>query len=168
MHTPYSIEIIPDEDYVFRQIHKEQFKKKDSRFPSERHFSLNEGEKGLSVNWERYCSVERNWILIGLSYRHNSTSYKDPALFHVFRINVGVLRVVQGVEDVIHDPVYNEPPLLGKPNNRSHSLIKYSNDEEYRLKLSDLADMVGNNYDKMICTPDWQFIENELGRLRTV
>jgi hypothetical protein len=160
---PWEQELIPDESNVLRQVHFSHLTSstKKKRFPNETHFTP--GGDGLSVNWDRYCDTLLAYIIIGLTHKSNR-QYKNPVDFKVFKMHVQILRKIDGIEDVIHDPkFYGNPSVIGNPNNRSHSLIKYPNDEELRLKLSDL---IRDNYDESICKCDASLIEKEVGELR--
>lgn len=160
----YPEEVIPHEDDVFRQIHKSLFKKSEYRFPSEGHFNLTDGERGLSVNWERYCKEQDNWILIGATFRPETEVYKDYQAFRVFRFNVGWLREIEKVINVVHDPIYHEELLIGTPDNRAHSLILYNQiDEEVRRKL---RNYVGTRDANIECRPDVTLLEPEIQSLQ--
>lgn len=160
----YPIETIPHEEDVFRHIHKDTFKKPDYKFPSEGHFDIPDGHRGLSVNWERYCNEQENWILIGITYRHGSEEYKNYQAFRVFRFNAGWLRRLEKAINVIHDPKQHEELLVGTPDNRSHSLILYNPvDAEVRRKL---RNYVGTEYENVECRPNIILIEPEIQSLQ--
>jgi len=163
LDSPWEKEEILETENVFRQIHFSVFPKGEKkRFPKESHFTSE--PDGLSVNWEKHCGLNESFIIIGLSYKPNTTVYKNPADYKAFKFNVAVLKKIEGINDVIHDPMYyGNPAPLGKPNNRGHALVKYPNDEEIRVNLCDL---VGNNYDKINCKPDIKLIEQEIIKLR--
>jgi hypothetical protein len=165
---PWEAEFIPNEDHVIRQVHHRDLvkKPKDRRFPNEAHFALHYGEDGLSVNWSKYCDENHCFVLIGLSHKINTDgAYKIPADYKGFKFNVGRLREVDGIDDVVHDPkFYGPPPQIGLPNNRAHTLVHYQDDEEIRLKLSDF---VRDNYDEMLCNRNLEIIESEIMKLKS-
>ena len=150
---------IPNEDYVFRNTPLFQFKQwsENKRRPNEADFIPD--LDGLSVNWEKYCTLEEVFILIGLS-KNRSGNYLDQRNFKTIQFNVGVLRSLTRLEgdpiDVIHDP---------KENNYSHSLVCYSEDEEeIRVKLCEL---VHQNYESMVMKPaDFSSIEKQIEKLK--
>jgi hypothetical protein len=161
---PWQTEDIPDIDDVYRQVHFGDLvkKPKNRRFPNEAHFSPD--PDGLSVNWSKYCDVNRVFIVIGLTHKADRKNYKSPADYKLFKFNVGLLRSIDGINDVLHDPqFFGNPPSVGNPNNRAHSLIKYADDEELRLKLSD---HVRDNYDDMFCDRDLGLIEPDVAALK--
>ena len=54
-------EIIPDDNYLFRRVHKKLYDPKKRKF-TEPAFMVREEkrEKSLSVNWDKYESAEQN------------------------------------------------------------------------------------------------------------
>jgi hypothetical protein len=153
---------IPDEDEVFRQVHKTKLDKETDRFPKESNFIPD--SDGLSVYWNAYCTITNIYEYIGISYRHKKTDYKNPKDFFLFKFLVGFIRKIDGVLDVKHSPVYNgNPSPIGFPNNFAHASIIYSDDVEIRLKL---ADYCNQNYDTSFCPVDFQYLEKEIIALR--
>jgi hypothetical protein len=152
-------EYIPNEDHVFRNIRYSSWSKKpNKRRPIEADFILDDGEDGLSVNWDKYCDLEKCFILIGLI--RTQRGFLPIGDWKVIRFNVGALRGIalsdeKKVEDVVYDP---------KPKNNSHSLVLYENDEEIRVKL---CEIVERDYDKMVhkC-PDYNKVQEKLETLR--
>jgi hypothetical protein len=150
---------IPNEDFVFRDIHFTVFKKwsENKRKPNEADFIPD--PDGLSVNWETYCTPEERFVIIGTSKKANG-DYKNHKEFKAIRFNVGLIRSITTIEgdniDVIHDP---------QEDNYSHSLIYYSeDDEEIRVKL---CDIVHENYDSMVLKPsDFPSIEKQIEKLK--
>ena len=131
-------EPIPDEDNIYRHCHHTNvIKEKPLRFPNEAHFKPD--PDGLSVNWDRKITIPQIFILIGLSFNRNDW-FIDHKQFQLFRFPVSFLRSVSGIESVEHDPVFHgNPSPIGKPNNPAHALVKYPDDEEIRMTLSDYA-----------------------------
>jgi hypothetical protein len=133
---PWEIEPIPDTTAVYRMVPSHMVKK-GSRIPSESMFMPD--ADGLSVDWDKYATPEESLIRVGLTFRFNTQEFKDPTCFLVFKLKVGQTRQMEGVSQILHSPVFHaEPPLIGQPNNRSHSSI-FGTDEEVRLKLRDAA-----------------------------
>jgi hypothetical protein len=158
---------IPDTDFLYRQVHDQDLKQipgvEAGRFPKERHFIPN--EDGLSMHWHQYVSPEGVYHIIGLSFRGTTTTFKDPAKFKIVSIPVAVLRSIEQVSAVEHSPVFNgNPAAVGSPNNYAHSSVKFPNDEEIRLKLSDYC---RDNHTNCFQQVDMQLIEREVQDLRS-
>lgn len=132
-------ELIPDKDNVYRQVHK-NFMKKNSNLPSAKEFRKKADEEGISVNWDKYVSPQEVLQIIGKTYKKGSEDFKDPGNYHLFQLNVGEVRAIESVKDVLHDPIWNDPELVGNPNNFAHSLIilEEENDTEFRLKIAEM------------------------------
>ena len=153
-------EKIPNQDFVFRNVH---FTQRTGRIPNEAAFKLRQGETGLSVNWDKYIDVKGCYILIGLSYS-NSNKFNDYTAFKIFKLQVEYIRSIDGINDVIHMPVFNgAPPPIGKPNNQAHSEILCIDDEEVRVKL---ADYCHNNYANSLCDFKVTSLEEEIKALK--
>ena len=164
MHCPYTIELIPNESSVLRQVVVSQtYKELGRRIPNETHFKPD--PDGLSVHWDKYISVEDVYHLISISHNYKTPpSFKDYTSFLVFRFGVSGLREIDGISDVIHDPVYKgNPAPVGQPNNRAHALVKYEDDEEIRVLL---CDWVRDNYNECFCEMDIKTLRNEIEALR--
>ena len=157
----FDIEIIPDSDMVYRQVHVLQTQKiNNCRIPNEANFYAD--EDGLSVNWNKYIDVERIYRLLAISY-NKTGKYIEYTAFKIFQFPVNFLRALEGVKALNHAPIYNDPEIKGKPNNQAHSLVVYSNDEQIRLEL---CDYVSNNYDTCYCQTDVKSLEIEIIELR--
>lgn len=151
-------EIIPNEDNVYRNIHFSQLKKyKPKRRPNETDFIP--GEDGLSVNWDKYCTIDYAFILIGL-HKKNNGNYLKPNEFQIIRFNVGELRDIKLVDDKRIDDVVHDPQI----ENKSHSLVCFNDDEEIRLKMCDIVEA---DYDNRVLKPDsFPKIDEKLLKLR--
>ncbi len=68
--------------------------------------------------------------------------FKNPADFFIYKFNVSNLRLIETPKQFVeHDPVFNEPEIVGTPNNRSHSIIiGDKSDPELRIKLADMGE----------------------------
>ncbi len=143
-------EVIPDEDFVYRNISFFQWKKhKPKNRPNEADFVPD--SDGLSVNWDRYCSLTQAAVLLGLN-KNAKGNFINPRDFRIIKFNVGELRKItlsdgDGIKDVIHDPLLN---------NYSHSLICFDDDEEIRLKICDLVEA---QYVDLVLTPNYEEVE---------
>lgn len=140
---PWPVEEIPNGNWLYRQVPSmsKYFDEVDGkRFPNEANFHCD--ETGLSLHWERYADVK--WIYLFLSLCKNAKgNYRDYRSFQIFRLPAGVIRSTEGVESVVHSPLYwGNPAPDGTPNNRAHASAFYPDDVEIRLKL---RDWVGNN-----------------------
>ena len=155
-------EYIPDEDYVYRQVHiKNAPKINGKRIPDETNFIPD--EDGLSVHWDKYTTINDVYCVIGLSHNMKG-GYKDYTGFKVFQFPVTFLRRLQGISGVIHTPVINgNPAPIGHPNNRAHASVILPNDEEIRIKLTD---HVINNYINSYCDFDVTHFNIEIKQLR--
>lgn len=160
-----SDQIIPDKDYVFRQtVPRERTGTKKRKFPNESHFQLREGERGLSVNWKRYITLEENFLLISITY-NKKNNFLDHSIFKIFQYPVALFRSINQIIDVIHTPEENgDPAPVGKPNNPSHSEVLYENDIEIFVKLSDYCD---KNFEKAFCEFDVNSINEKAKELKT-
>lgn len=161
----YSVESIPDESYVFRQtVPRERSGTKKRKFPNESHFELREGETGLSVNWNEYMDIEKNFLLLSITKSPISGNFLDYSMFRIFKYPVSLFRNISKIDKVIHAPIfYGNPSPVGIPNNQAHSEVCYENDIEICVKLSDYCD---ENYDEAYCDFDISSINDKVLELR--
>ena len=155
-------EAIPDEDFVYRQCHfRDLSKGKGVRFPNEAHFKPD--PDGLSVNWDKKIKLDEVFIIIGNSHKANA-QFKNHRDFQVFKFQVGILKSIPGIEAVVHDPTfYENPSPIGFPNNPAHTLVKYPDDEEIRVNLSDYA---REHYEDTFCSFDVNSLNKTIEELR--
>ncbi|MBV9576522.1 MAG: hypothetical protein JO149_07850 [Gammaproteobacteria bacterium] len=121
----------------------------DRRKPSESNFSVKEGEDGLSVNWNKYSTPISSLIRVGKTYKHGKTQFKNPNDFYVYKLKVEYVRSIKKIKEIQHNPLfYATPPIIGKPNNKAHTLVKweYIDDLEIRVKLRDHAKLIHIRY----------------------
>ena len=158
--TTIPIEVIPDKDWVFRNIHFSQYKKwtDSKRRPDESDFILRidpatgQKETGLSVKWDKYCTVHSIFVNKGLGKTRNGKDV-NPKDFKVVKLNVGDIRNIKLLTDekidVIHKP---------EPNNDSHSEICCEDEDEIRLKLCDLV----QSYQNAVLVPNFDEVNTEI------
>lgn len=145
---PWPIEEILGDEFLSRHIPVQGSPKQPDgrRFPSESHFALKEGEDGLSHYWNRYITIEDIFITIGLSHRLDG-QFKNHTAFKVFQIESGFIKSLNELITTEHKPIFRNPAPVGQPNNRSHSLVKFSLDETDLLQIrSNLAAYCVENY----------------------
>ena len=154
----FQIELIPDEDFVYRQVPVLALPKIDNkRVPNEANFIPD--NDGLSVNWDKYCDEDTCYKLLGLTY-NNKQQFINITVFKLIKLNVGYVRNIEGIQGVIHDPKIEESK--GSPKNWGHSLIVYKNDEEVRLKLADYC-----RENNLICPkPNFSNLNKEIDELK--
>lgn len=120
------IEEIPDEDIVYRRIHKNHIDNEDKSilpvtFPTE--------EDGLSVNWAKYSTPQET--------KDEAKFFsKDPNSYGIVSLKVASVRNIP--LRVIHSP---------RPHNISHSSIldippRKPNDLGIRLKLRNICNWI--------------------------
>ncbi|QXP56214.1 hypothetical protein H0I25_00020 [Cellulophaga sp. HaHa_2_95] len=160
----YPIEIISDESFVYRQTTPRQRSgTKKRKFPNESHFELRHGESGLSVNWDKYITIEENFILIAIT-KSSKGNYLDHSIFRIFKYPVSLFRSIDLIEDVIHKPEFHgNPHPKGKPNNQSHSEVIYENDIEIFVKLCSYCD---EEYENAYCDFDLNSINDKVSELK--
>ncbi len=138
---PWEIETIPDSASLFRLVHVNMIKvRPESRIPSDSMFVPD--SDGMSADWDKHSSPEDSLIRTGLTFRPNTSEFKDPQKFKVFSLNVGEIRLLEDSLTVTHTPVFHgEPPPVGNPNNWSHSSTNHfkGDDVEVRRKLRNAA-----------------------------
>lgn len=133
------IDLDPAEESVFldtcllyRKVHENCFNRVSPRKPTANMF--NPEDDGVSVDWNKYSTPEESLIRTGLTYKPNTTNFKDHTKFHVVQLKVGDIRTIEEIAGIAHTPILNDPEPVGSPNNMSHSSVFYS-DVEIRLKL---------------------------------
>jgi hypothetical protein len=135
---PIEIEQIADEDKVYRLVAKSFYSEKKQRV-GENAFSMRSGEDGLSVDWNKNNTPEQSLERVNKTYKHNQTIFKSSDDFLVYEIDVAFAKSLEFVNEIKHDPIFNDPEMIGIPNNPVHALIINTKDEEVRVKLRDHA-----------------------------
>jgi hypothetical protein len=100
MHHPkFPIEDIPNEDTLYRRIHKAHVDSKNEIMP----MAFPTEDDGLSVNWSKYTNAEdtKNEVIV---------FGKLPENYGVVSLIVGLVRAIP--LRVIHDPTQNQAHSL--------------------------------------------------------
>lgn len=129
-------ERIPDEATLYCFVHKANVDYKKGNVPRAAAFqnTPKEGDN-LSSDWAEYSSAEETRARIGKQFKFNSQVFKDPRDFGVLQMSVGILRSEHYRQDINYDPIFNDPEILGVPNNKAHSIIVGEKDEQLRLDM---------------------------------
>ncbi len=124
---------LPDPDDVYRKTPIDWKEKKDKFTPSLRGFTLSEADKqegyGLSVDWSAGTTPEESIARVGASYKTGTQKFKEYKNWDLYALNIGFLKSLESIIDVIYDPFISEIPIKGKPNNISHSLVNFNKHE---------------------------------------
>ena len=108
-------------------------KKKDKYIPSLYFFDLHESDKKtgykLSVDWEKLATPEETIIRIGCSYKKDTKKFKKYENRVIYAIEVTFLNNLDGISDVIYNPIFHPVEKSGYPNNPAHSLIGFDKDK---------------------------------------
>jgi len=138
----WPVEPIPDEDKLYFRIHKTFLQKNPELPPASAFTNTPKDGDNISTDWSKYATPEECRDLVSKMVNKEGKS-KDPNQYTVYSFGVGDVRKMKAITpEVIHDPIYNEPEALGKPNNRAHSIIKTGktgNDTRFRMELVELG-----------------------------
>jgi hypothetical protein len=128
-------EIIPNEDSLYCFVNKANVDYKRGNLPRAAAFqnTPKDGDN-LSSDWEKYSTPLETRDRVGMQLKKNTQDFKNPDDFGVLQMNVGILRNEILRQIIEHDPIFNNPEILGMPNNRAHAIIIGEKDEEVRLK----------------------------------
>lgn len=153
---------VPETASVYRQVHLQQLDK-IGRFPKASHFFPD--PDGLSVNWDEFSNPDHVYHIIGISYKKDQEVFKNCRDFKVVKLPIIFLRSIEGIEDVIHSPIYQgDPATIGFPNIYCHASVLYGQeDEETRIKLSTYC---AANQEICDCNVDLDKLEEEIKLLR--
>lgn len=136
-------ENIDDDSLVYCRVHKDFISSKDNLPKSSAFTNTPKDGDNLSCDWNKYSNPENSKQLIGKQIKRDGT-FKDPNMFFIWGMKVGKLRFEVIPNQIVeHDPIFNDPELIGTPNNRSHSIIigdKPINDAEFRVSLLKIGD----------------------------
>ncbi len=124
---------LPDPDDVFRITPKNLTEKKNKFMPSLKCFTLSEADKkegyGLSVDWSARTTPEESIARVGASYKTGTQNYKEYNNKDLYPHNIGFLKSLEPIIDVIYDSIVKKIPIKGTPNNISHSLVNFNKDD---------------------------------------
>ena len=109
----------------------------------DRYFRFNAGEDGVSVNWDKYSTPEDSLVIVGMTHKFGKQELKNPDEFRVCAISIEQVRSASPKRKLLHEPTWRgDPPLIGKPNNRAHTVIVPLETERERVVVADCARMV--------------------------
>ncbi|PWK70853.1 hypothetical protein LX99_04561 [Mucilaginibacter oryzae] len=135
----WEIEDIPPSNKLYVRVHKNNINPKTAE-PRPAAFK-NTPEKGpdLSSDWEKHSTPQSSRDLIGKQFKYGTEAFKNPNDFFIVSFTCEKLSCINPPQSVQHTPQYNNPEIVGEPNNRAHaSIIGDKSDEEIRLKFIDI------------------------------
>lgn len=135
----WEIEEIPLSDKLYVRVHKNNINPKTTE-PRPAAFK-NTPEKGpdLSSDWEKYSTPETSRELVSKQFKFGTNAFKNPNDFFIVSFTGDKLSSIKPNQNVKHSPQYNNPEVIGEPNNQAHSsIIGDKSDEEIRLKFVDI------------------------------
>jgi hypothetical protein len=139
----FAKEMILDEAILYCFVHKANIDYKKGNIPRSAAFqnTPKEGDN-LSSDWSKYSTPTETKERIGKQLKHNSGNFKNVNDYGVLQLNVGILRSEDYKQKIEHDPIFNDPEILGVPNNQAHSIVIGEKDEEVRLKMQGISSWV--------------------------
>jgi hypothetical protein len=137
--TKLEKEFIPDEDKLYCFIHQANVNYKTGKPRAAAFQNTPKTGDNLSCDWSKYTTPEETRLRVGKQFKAGTTEFKNPDLYGVVSLNVGIMRFPELGQRVEHDPIFNTPEITGQPNNVAHSIIIGEKDEEIRLKMVDYA-----------------------------
>lgn len=149
---------IPNTDNVWRIAEISRRDKANKAIPSIKVFSFSQYDDGkLSVDWNKLTTPEQTIARVGMSYKKDTTIFKEYNTREIYALNVSFLNDLGDyIKEVTHDPVFNNPEIIGTPNNPAHSLICCNNISDFDMpefltKLRDHAknQLVGVNMEEV-------------------
>lgn len=162
----FAIEEINSGSFLFRIVGVKSTVKRDDkrRFPNEATFGLKPNEKGLSLNWNKYCCEKKSLIVKGLT-KSKFEPYKfiDISPNIVFKFPSEVL---EQCGELKHTPIYNgNPSPEGDPNNISHFELFHTGDDDLKMRLH-LAQYCNEKYEESFCQIEMKKVILELDELK--
>lgn len=136
---------IPSGKRLFRLVLVTERDKKNKAIPAVRCFKLKTiDENKLSNDWEELTTPEDTLARCGATFRNGKEEYKTYEDKEIYGIDVGFMRTVTCVSDIIYDPIDFNPKRKGVPNNVSHtstifSDIKDEDEPEIFISIRDHA-----------------------------
>jgi hypothetical protein len=134
----WEIEKVPYYNCLWVRIHQNLISSKDT-FPKASAFSNTPRDgDNLSADWCKYASANSAKELINKQIKANGM-FKNSNEFKMWEFNVGdISEKLIPKQTVEHEPIFYNPEVQGKPNNRAHSKIigdKPENSAEFRINL---------------------------------
>lgn len=146
---------LPESDKIFRMVHVSMRDRRNKMIPNIKGFQPTPHDNfKLSVDWENKTTPEESLARFGATYKFNKNEFKDHNDFEVFSLEIAFVNSFDSIKEVSHDPIENNPPPIGTPNNPAHSLVHFSStseedEPEIYLKLRDHADKISTNGDEV-------------------
>ena len=135
----------PDE-FVYRLCLIGSRDRKNKEIPALNNFEPTNRDKldGISVDAANLTSPEMSLAILGAQYKKNTTEFKDFSTREIYPLLTGYILKLPKIKDVIHNPIYINDPPIGSPNNKAHSLIRFTSFDfedtpELILKMRDHA-----------------------------
>ncbi len=112
----------PDEDFLYIRV-GEGYVSRDLKPRAVAFSNTPKNGTNLSSDWSKHCTPESSRELTG-KQKNIKGEYKNPLSFSIWQFNIGKLRqIVKPLQNIKHEPLYNNPEIDGEPNNRAHSII---------------------------------------------
>lgn len=113
---------LPNEDFLYIRV-GEGYVSRDLKPRAVAFSNTPKTGTNLSSDWSKYCTPESSRELIS-KQKNLKGEYKNHLSFSIWQLNIGKLReIVKPLQNINHEPLYNNPEIDGKPNNRAHSII---------------------------------------------
>ena len=122
---------LSSQEFVYRHCMINRRDKANKEIPSIWNFTPSPSDKndGMSVHAVNLTTPEESLAILGAQYKPNTTEFKDFSTREIYHLNVGYVRTLPKIKDVIHDPIFDINPPIGYPNNIAHSLITFTSFE---------------------------------------
>lgn len=120
-------EPLPENNNLYRLVLFTQRDKNNDALPATRCFKLQPADENkLSCDFEPMTTVSKTIARAGATYKFGKEEFKNHKDWDVYALEIDFVRKIQNVIDVIYNPITFNPKQKGKPDNDSHSLIKFS------------------------------------------
>jgi len=137
-------ESIPNNAILYCRVHKDLISSKTGKPSSSAFYNTPRKGDNLSSDWNKYTTPYQSRTLISQQYRFGTQEFKNPLDFFIVQFKVQDIHDKVEGQIVEHNPVYNNPKILGTPNNRAHAIIignkGNKNDPEIRLKFVEICE----------------------------
>ena len=162
---------LPANDDVYRICIITDRDKKAGNIPSVKSFTLSTPDKednfSLSVDWSKKTTPEQVLIREGIRFKSNTEIYKNYLLREIFALNVGFLKNLNEIKNVIYDPTISEKFVMGKPDNPAHSGILFS-PENYDQYESEITLKIREHAKDKFVRVDMETVKIEVEKLRAL